>query len=367
MYSLVLVAVAGIVAAAPRPQDLPVDAVDAIPSPTLLGPAITASSQDVSYPSSSILSSVQAAITDGSAPATVVDANNKRKRQAASTCQPQPSGYGPIAVPDTVSDFLANAAISASATAAATAAPPSYTNVFVNLQGSTQQTGYLGLHTLHSYDPAVCASYCDSSAFCEAFNLYFERDPTENPNDPSCANPPSTTNIKCTLYGYPISANTATNTGQYRNQFQVVIAGSNGYVKNRTPPVLTNFTGPVSFGDAAINAPNDPVTGANTYIGVKAYDTGRYDPSLCATACQAQTLYDKTHPASGATTYMPCNFFNAYILVKNGIPQGTICSLYTETWDASYATNYGQTRGTDVYTIYESLGYSLTNTDPGTL
>ena len=33
--------------------------------------------------------------------------------------------------------------------AAAAAPPPSYTNVFVNLQGSTQQTSYLGLHTLH--------------------------------------------------------------------------------------------------------------------------------------------------------------------------------------------------------------------------
>ena len=120
------------------------------------------------------------------------------------------------------------------------------------------------------------------------------------------------------------------------------------------------------FGDAAINAPNDLVTSVNTYIGIKVYDTGRFNLSLCATACQAQTLYDRTHPTPGATTYMPCNFFNAYILPKNGIPQGTICSLYTETWDASYATNYGQTRGSDVYTIAKSLGYSLTNTDPGT-
>lgn len=368
MYTLLFAAVAGLAAAAPHPQDFDPSVLDAISSPTLLGPAVTASSQDVAYPSSSVLSSIQAVVS--AAPLSVDSGNDgqKKKRQTASTCQPQPSGSGPVASPDTVSAFLNNPALTSVASAAATAAPAAYSNVFYNLQGSTQQTGYIGLHTLTSYDVNKCTAYCEASTYCEAFNIYYERDPTVNPNDASCANPPSLTNIKCTLYGYPISANSATNTGQYRDQFQVVITGSNGYVKNWPAPTLTNFTAPVSLGSCLINAPHDPVTGKNTFIGSKAFDTGRYDPSLCAAACQANTLYDKTHPTAGATTYDACNFFNSYISLKNGIPVGTVCSLYTEPWDPSvYATNCGsQTRSDGVYSMAESFVYSLNPQDPGT-
>jgi len=116
-----------------------------------------------------------------------------------------------------------------------------------------------------------------------------------------------------------------------------------------------------------MNAPNDPVTGVSTFIGAKTFETGAYDPLSCAVACQAQTAYNKAHPAEGATTYMPCNFFNAYLVTKNGAPQGTYCNLYTRTWDASYATNKGQARGGDVYTNSESFGYSLATPDSGVL
>jgi hypothetical protein len=75
----------------------------------------------------------------------------------------------------------------------------------------------------------------------------FERDPLLNPDNPSCANPPSTVQIKvcffdsdqsflakrvfqCVLWSGPVNAENAVNAGQWRNKFQVVIAGSNGYV-----------------------------------------------------------------------------------------------------------------------------------------
>jgi hypothetical protein len=235
----------------------------------------------------------------------------------------------------------------------------------------------MGLYTLTTYDPSLCAAKCNAAALCESFNIYFERDPTVDPSDISCANPPSLTNIKCTLYGYPISGNTATNAGGYRGvtptngtAFKVAIAGSNGYVKHLIPPTYANFTGPTDLGNAAINAPYDTTPGVtypNTYIGAKVYDTGRYDPSLCAAACQTQTTYDHDHPAKGLTTYEPCNFFNSYILVQNGVPLGTYCSLYTRSWSSSYATNTGQTSSTGVYTIAESFSYYLTTPDPGTL
>lgn len=48
---------------------------------------------------------------------------------------------------------------------------------------------------------------------------------------PGCTNPPATTTIGCTLYGAPPTSGNLTNAGQFRQQFQVVIAGSNGYAK----------------------------------------------------------------------------------------------------------------------------------------
>ena len=54
-------------------------------------------------------------------------------------------------------------------------------------------------------------------------------------------------------------------------------------------------------------------------------------------------------------------FFNAYVLSENGVPQGLYCSLYNETWGPSYATNYGQYRGNDEYSVSDSYSYSVEN------
>lgn len=89
-------------------------------------------------------------------------------------------------------------------------------------------SNYMGLYTFRSYDTLGCASKCDQASGCEAFNMYIERDPTLDSNQTNCPNPPSTTNYKCTLWGVPLSQEEATNVGQYRDSFHVVIAGSNG-------------------------------------------------------------------------------------------------------------------------------------------
>lgn len=67
------------------------------------------------------------------------------------------------------------------ASATAAAAPASYTQAFSDLNGSTQQIGYIGLYTLQKYDPALCTAMCDQVKQCMAFNIYLERDPTKNP------------------------------------------------------------------------------------------------------------------------------------------------------------------------------------------
>ena len=106
--------------------------------------------------------------------------------------------------------------------------PDGYSVVFTNKQASLSASNYMGLSTLQSFDTLGCASLCDQAAGCQAFNMYIERDPSLDTNAANCPNPPSTTNYKCTLWGAPVSVEEATNTGQYRDQFHVVIAGSDG-------------------------------------------------------------------------------------------------------------------------------------------
>lgn len=120
--------------------------------------------------------------------------------------------------------------------AQAASTPNGYVKSFSNLQGSSQQIGYLTFKTLPGpkYDVEACAAFCNSERYCLGFNIYFERDPSVDPA-PGCPNPPPVTNIKCSLYGYPVAAESATNRGQWRGPqdnygeaFHVVIAGSNG-------------------------------------------------------------------------------------------------------------------------------------------
>ena len=201
-----------------------------------------------------------------------------------------------------------------------------------------------------------CADACDSEKYCRGFNIYFERDPSVDPGS-NCPNLSSTTNIKCSLYGYPVALKAATNMGQWRQDFQIVIAGSNGYSKtDKALPTVDDFETPTTL-LAAINAPLD--NGYDTYNGMRLFNDNPFDPALCAAACKAQTEYDMAHPNSDGT-YKPCNFFATYILTKNGVPLGTYCSLYTRSWDSSYATNTGYYYGDDKYEVVNAGSYEIT-------
>jgi hypothetical protein len=90
---------------------------------------------------------------------------------------------------------------------------------------------YLGVAFLKSYDVGTCAAKCNAIKSCNSFNLYFERDPSQDPgsSNSGCANPCSTINVKCAFFSGSVTAASATNKGQWRNKFQVAVAGSNGY------------------------------------------------------------------------------------------------------------------------------------------
>nr|POF04440.1 hypothetical protein CFP56_55921 [Quercus suber] len=167
-------------------------------------------------------------------------------------CAPQPDGYGPVPTPDSAAAFLAYSPLHSLAQAAPSDVPSlegnQYTQVFKDLNASVSAQSYLGLYTLQDYDVAACAAKCDGTKLCTSFNMFAERDPSLNPskNDSTaptvwgyyCPNPPSMTSFRCTLWGSSIDATAATNTGQWREDFQVVVTASNGYDKtNDTVPL----------------------------------------------------------------------------------------------------------------------------------
>ena len=184
--------------------------------------------------------------------------------------------------------------------------------------------------------------------------LDFERDPTLAPG-PGCEDPPSSTMIKCVIWGGPLAPDNTQNGGEYRDEFHVVIAGSNGYITNRLLPI-DGYNAPDYLGTTAIDAPLD-CTGADTFLGSRIFSNGPFDPRICAAACDEESTYNVAH-ADILDNPRPCRFFNTYLPYKNGVVQGQYCALYTESWDISHATNTGQWRGSDHYTIDYSFAYS---------
>ncbi|KAJ9665419.1 hypothetical protein H2201_004497 [Coniosporium apollinis] len=228
-----------------------------------------------------------------------------------------------------------------------------YTSAFAGLQGATQAKGYLTYETLKTYDPAACATFCNSVKMCQFFNIYYER------NKDAAGNPIDI--IKCSAYSLFQTSATATNKGQWRGTFQILITGSNGYNKatnSQAPPGYTLE----DFGNAAINAPLYDRTGQSTFIQPIYLD--QYDPALCAAACDSQTDYNKRHSEDGCN-FKACVFANLYILSENGVPKTTVCALYTQGWGSTHAVNSGYSTSTDVYLVSNSIG--LTNTIAATM
>lgn len=86
-------------------------------------------------------------------------------------------------------------------------------------------------------------------------------------------------------------------------------------------------------------------------------DNAPFDAQRCAAICEATSQFNIEHPPQDPTMAPRiCKFYNTYILNKNYISQGQVCSMYTQNWDPSvYATNDGQWRGNDRYTISSSV------------
>lgn len=219
------------------------------------------------------------------------------------------------------------------------------THLSIRLTRTHSANDYLGYTLLQSYDVAACAASCTNKKTCQGFNILFERNPSVSPGA-DCPNPDGVAYIKCVLWGGPVTLDNLVNTGYTNQQFQVVIAGSNGYVKEGIVPP-PGYPTRQYFGSGSISA--------SSYVVGQSYQQATLDASACAQKCNEHTAW-----AAGQPNERPCNFFNTYyqfINDENTLDQ-LFCVMYDRVLDGSVATNNGQWRGSDWYYIASSYGFS---------
>lgn len=272
-------------------------------------------------------------------------------------CNAQPLGAGPVPQPDTPEAFTASPAFSSAALGAQT--PSGYKQVFQNLDAAYSGYSYITYSNLNSYDTAACAAVCDAYKGCSSFNIYFERDPTLAPG-PNCPNPPSTTNIRCALWGSAIDAKGATNNGQYREDFQVVIAGSNGYSKPGSPIDVPTYNPPQQCPNGAIGDKGKPWFLADHFF------SGFFQPELCKIFAEIQLEKNKAAAiADKLDHYWPINGYNVFELWEEDKMIGTYCKLYTEPLPVDYCDYKGETKLEKIWEVKNAWFYKLLNKDFG--
>jgi hypothetical protein len=176
-------------------------------------------------------------------------------------CAPQPTGSGPVPEEDSMWGFYDSPEIHNAAANATT--PPHYTQSFRFANASYVGAHYLGHFELESYDTLNCSARCDDytkrakksnnetegveQSICQGINIYFERSPTIHLGA-KCPNSKSRTIIKCALWGEELDPKNATNTGYTEWNFDVVIAGSNGYTVGEKGKESRGFSNTLAVG-----------------------------------------------------------------------------------------------------------------------
>lgn len=156
-----------------RRQDIDFDAYNAVPTLTDVGAPMgdPTPTSTTTYDASSVQSSAAAAITSAAASDDSDDSDDStnliQKRTACATNSP---GTGPVVnSPDTPAAFQSYSAFAAAASNAVT--PAAFTQVAVNSLGSAQDATYMTYKTLATYDPSLCAAFCEHNAGCNSFNI----------------------------------------------------------------------------------------------------------------------------------------------------------------------------------------------------
>ncbi|PNS18142.1 hypothetical protein CAC42_3587 [Sphaceloma murrayae] len=163
------------------------------------------------------------------ADATIVDRNQPCSPQATN----QALAYNPSTNYTTEAALLTAYLGDSTFAAASKAGTPPGTKWTWLWQGfyASPQANWYQTYTLHStYNVTACANICDNINDCESFAIFYERSPALAPAT-ACPNPTAYTQVKCTYYNEKLVVKQATNTGEWRSRFPVVIAGSNAYTK----------------------------------------------------------------------------------------------------------------------------------------
>jgi hypothetical protein len=102
---------------------------------------------------------------------------------------------------------------------------------FADLHASISSLKYLEHTEVDTYDTGNCSRMCDRITGCQSFNIYFERKPLLALG-PGCRISEASATIKCAFWGGMLNGDKeAKNTGYKLWDFEVAMAGSNGYNK----------------------------------------------------------------------------------------------------------------------------------------
>ncbi|THX00725.1 hypothetical protein D6D13_09354 [Aureobasidium pullulans] len=327
-----------------------IDAAPAVTAPAGVG--IETVTYDVAAATASVFAEVASDVTPDIETAAGTT-SSVLKRDA---CSPEPqSPYTYTTSTNTDVAFLNDNTYSDAANSAGT--PEGWNPTFKNLKGSVSTSAYLGYVSYPSYNPDVCAAECLKRTGCLSFNIFFERNPIVDPSPAggNCPQPDSQTALKCTFWGVPIEKESAVNVGQYRNDYHVVISGSNGYKISKPSKPLSGLTD-TTLENCAIQET------CGSYLTIKTFNDGKpYDPNRCNAACAAITAESLKAKKPERT----CQYFTSYMQMKNGLPQFQACAIYSASWTPSVCKNTGYTSNGNVYTIDYSYSYSNTSI-PGT-
>ncbi|THY21603.1 hypothetical protein D6D01_06591 [Aureobasidium pullulans] len=309
---------------------LPVVYVTAENAPTLTATTLATTATPSSDPKATAVfdsaADVTAAIVSASEAAAASATAAVEKRDGS--CVQQPLGISHASLPDTAAAFASDAWYGVQAVAAGT--PTGFVQTFSNLTASNSADGYMGFTLLSSYDVPTCGAKCSAISGCNSFNIYFERDPQYDPSVAACNNPASTVNVKCVFWGGAVTSSNANNFGQMRDGFNVVIAGSNGYIANTYAAKLAVQATATSSSSAAPTATD---AAGNLYTIYYSSDStqGAYSNAQAASSfSDCMTACDNA-ASSGCTAF-------TYVGGNNGQGSGT-CWLKSALGNASPAGN----------------------------
>lgn len=282
---------------------LPVVYVTAEGAPTLTATTLASTATASSDPSATAVFDSPADVTAAISSASVAAASSSSAAAASATdavvkrdgsCVQQPLGIAHVSLPDTAAAFAVDPWYGVQALAALL--PTGYVQTFSNLTASNSADQYVGFTLMSSYDVAACGQQCTSMSGCNSFNIYFERDPQYDPSIAGCNNPASTVNVKCVFWGGAVTADNANNFGQMRDGFNVVIAGSNGYIAGSFAAKLAAKATATSSSSSAAASATDVAGNIYTiYYGSDstqgAYSNAQASSSYtdCMTACDTDS------------------------------------------------------------------------------